>query len=61
MTIEKRIERARIEVAKRLGEQAEIARAMGVSYSWLRRFISGKIVEPGAIKFDRLEQWLKSH
>lgn len=61
VTIEKRIEKARTAVSGRIGEQAEIARAIGVSYPWLRRFISGKIKEPGAVKFAKLEAWLESH
>jgi transcriptional regulator with XRE-family HTH domain len=58
MTIEKRIEKARQDVRSRLGQQREIARALGVHYNWVRRFASGELVEPGAIKFAHLEEWL---
>ena len=59
--IEKRIEAARAEVAALKGHQAELARHLGVHYNWVRRFADGTVREPGAIKFERLEEWLKRH
>lgn len=59
--IEKRIEKARRQVREREGQRAEIARHLGVHYNWVRKFASGALVEPGAIKFDHLEAWLKEH
>jgi transcriptional regulator with XRE-family HTH domain len=59
MTIEKRIEQARRQVQERVGQHREIASALGVSYNWVRRFVSGALQEPGAIKFAHLEEWLK--
>lgn len=61
MTIEKRIEKARQSVKSRIGQQAEIARSLGVHYQWVRRFASGALKEPGAIKFAHLEDWLATH
>lgn len=58
MTIEKRIEKARAEVSQRFGQQAQIARDLGVSYQWVRRFAGGTLKEPGAVKFAHLEEWL---
>lgn len=59
--IEKRIEAARAKVAALKGRQAELARHLGVHYNWVRRFSSGELVEPGAVKFDHLEEWIKKH
>ena len=56
--MERRIEKARKQVADRVGQHREIAKALGVSYSWVRRFVAGTLVEPGAVKFARLEAWL---
>jgi len=61
MTIEKRIEKARDAVKASIGQHREIAKAVGVSYNWVRRFASGALAEPGAIKFARLEDWLAKH
>lgn len=61
MTIEKRIEKAREAVKGLVGQHREIAKAMGVSYNWVRRFASGDLVEPGAAKFAKLEDWLAKH
>lgn len=61
VTIEKRIEKARQAVRERIGQQAEIARDLGVHYQWLRRFASGTLKEPGAVKFAHLEEWLAKH
>ena len=59
MNIEKRMEKARNQVANLQGRQSELARDIDVSYQWLRKFASGDLVEPGAVKFDRLEAWLR--
>lgn len=32
---------------------------MGVHYNWVRKFASGHLVEPGAVKFAKLEKWLE--
>ena len=61
MTIEKRIEKARKQVQERVGQHREIAAALGVHYNWVRRFASGVLKEPGAIKFAHLEEWLEKH
>lgn len=61
MTIEKRIDRAREAINARVGQHREIAKALGVSYNWLRRFASGALQEPGAVKFAKLEEWLAKH
>lgn len=57
-TIEKRIERAREEIRNRVGQHRAIAAALGVHYNWVRRFASGALKEPGAVKFAHLEEWL---
>lgn len=59
--IEKRIEAARVRVASLRGQQAELARYLDVHYNWVRRFADGTVREPGAIKFERLEEWLDKH
>lgn len=59
ISIEKRIEKAREAVRRRVGEQAGIARDIGVSYQWLRRFAAGILKEPGAVKFAHLEERLE--
>lgn len=61
MKIEKRIEKARSDVANLRGRQAEIARHLGVHYNWVRQFANGDLVEPGAVKFAHLEEWLEKH
>jgi transcriptional regulator with XRE-family HTH domain len=61
MNIEKRIEKARESVKSSVGQHREIAKAVGVSYNWVRRFASGALQEPGAIKFAKLEDWLAKH
>ena len=58
MKIEKRIEKARQSVKERIGQHRAIAAALGVHYNWVRRFASGALQEPGAVKFARLEEWL---
>lgn len=58
MEIEKRIEKARKAVLQRVGQHRAIAEALGVHYNWVRKFASGALVEPGAIKFAKLEAWL---
>ena len=59
--IEKRIEAARKAVRQRVGQHRQIAVDLDVHYNWVRRFASGALVEPGAIKFDHLEEWLRKH
>jgi hypothetical protein len=61
MNIEKRIEKAREAVRGSVGQHREIAKALGVSYNWVRRFASGALQEPGALKFAKLEEWLANH
>lgn len=61
MNIEKRIEKARESVKQAVGRHREIAKELGTSYNWVRRFASGVLAEPGAIKFARLEDWLAKH
>jgi transcriptional regulator with XRE-family HTH domain len=61
MNIEKRITKARESVNKSVGRHREIAAALGVSYNWVRRFASGALQEPGAVKFAHLEEWLAKH
>jgi hypothetical protein len=61
MNIEKRIEKARESVKQAVGQHRAIAAAVGTSYNWVRRFASGALQEPGAIKFARLEDWLSKH
>ncbi len=61
MSIEKRIELARKGVLERVGQHRAIAEALGVHYNWVRRFASGALQEPGAIKFAHLEAWLEKH
>ena len=61
MTIEKRIEKARESVKSAVGQHRAIAASLGVHYNWVRRFASGALAEPGAIKFARLEDWLSKH
>jgi hypothetical protein len=61
MNIEKRIEKARESVKNSVGKHREIAQALGTSYNWVRRFASGALQEPGAIKFAKLEDWLAKH
>lgn len=58
VTIEKRIEKARQAVKERVGQHRAIAAALGVHYNWVRRFASGALQEPGAVKFAHLEEWL---
>lgn len=61
MTIEKRIENARKTVISQVGRHREIAKAVDSSYNWVRRFASGALKEPGAIKFAKLEDWIAKH
>lgn len=61
MNIDKRITKARESVNQAVGRHREIARALGVHYNWVRRFASGALVEPGAAKFAKLEDWLAKH
>jgi len=61
MEIERRIEKARKAVKAAVGQHREIAAAVGVHYNWVRQFASGQLVEPGAVKFARLEKWLEEH
>ena len=61
MDIEKRIEKARKAVLAAVGQHRAIAEAVGVHYNWVRQFSDGRLKEPGAIKFDRLERWLADH
>jgi hypothetical protein len=58
MSIEKRIEKARKAVQASVGQHRAIAEALGVHYNWVRKFSSGALVEPGAVKFAKLEAWL---
>jgi hypothetical protein len=59
--IEKRIEKARESVKQAVGHHREIAAHLGVSYSWVRRFASGALQQPGAVHFAHLEEWLAKH
>lgn len=61
MNIEKRIEKARESVKQAVGRHREIAAFLDVSYNWVRRFASGALQEPGAVKFAHLEEWLAKH
>ena len=61
MMIEKRIEKARQQVRDRIGQHRAIAESLGVHYNWVRRFAAGQLVEPGAVKFAHLEEWLEKH
>jgi transcriptional regulator with XRE-family HTH domain len=54
-----RIETARRQVTKYRGRYAEIAEAVGVSVKWVNKFAQGKLEEPGARKFEKLEDWLQ--
>lgn len=56
--IEKEIEETRAEVKARVGQHRAIAAALGVHYNWVRRFASGELKEPGAIKYAHLKDWL---
>lgn len=58
MDIEKRIEKARKAVVAATGRHREIAQAVGVHYNWVRQFADGRLKEPGAVKFAKLEAWL---
>ncbi len=59
--IEKEIEDIRAEVRARVGQHRAISAALGVHYNWVRRFASGDLAEPGAIKYAHLKEWLDSH
>ncbi len=59
--IEQEIEEIRAEVQARVGQHKAISEALGVHYNWVRRFVSGELVEPGAIKYSHLKQWLRDH
>lgn len=59
--IEQEIEKIRAEVRARTGQHRAIAEALNVHYNWVRRFASGVLVEPGAIKYAHLKDWLKHH
>lgn len=61
MNIEKRIEKARESVKQAVGRHREIAAFLDVSYNWVRRFASGALQEPGAVKFAKLEDLLAKH
>ena len=54
------IETARRQVNKQKGRYAEIAKAVGVSVKWVNKFAQGKLEEPGARKFEKLQQWLSA-
>lgn len=60
-TIEKEIEKIRAETASRRGQHRAIAEALDVHYNWVRRFASGALVEPGAVKYAHLKDWLTRH
>lgn len=53
-----RIETARRKVNKHRGRYGEIAKHVGVSVRWVNKFAQGLLSEPGARKFEKLEQWL---
>lgn len=53
-----RIESARKQVNQYRGRYQEIAKAVGVSVKWVNKFAQGRLEEPGARKFERLEKWL---
>ena len=61
MDIEKRIERARKAVIAATGQHRAIAEALDVHYNWVRKFAAGTLVEPGSVKFAKLEKWLEDH
>jgi transcriptional regulator with XRE-family HTH domain len=53
------VDAARKQVTKYRGRYAEIAEAVGVSVKWVNKFAQGKLEEPGARKFERLQEWLE--
>ncbi len=59
--IEQEIEEIRDELASRVGQHRAIASALDVHYNWVRRFASGELVEPGAVKYANLKQWLEDN
>lgn len=56
--ITKEIEETRSELKSRVGQHKAIAAALGVHYNWVRRFASGDLREPGAVKYANLKEWL---
>jgi len=60
-SINKEIEEIRAEVIARVGQHRAIAADLGVHYNWVRRFASGELKEPGAVKYAHLKEWLDSH
>ena len=59
--IEKEIEEIRAEIKARVGQHRAIAVDLGVHYNWVRRFASGELKEPGAVKYAHLREWLDNH
>jgi len=60
-SIEQEIEEIRAEVQARVGQHRAISEALGVHYNWVRRFVSGELKEPGAVKYAYLKDWLATH
>jgi transcriptional regulator with XRE-family HTH domain len=56
-----RIETARRKVNEHKGRYAEIAKSLGVSIVWVSKFAQGRLDEPGARKFEKLERWLAAN
>lgn len=52
------IDAARKRVNQFRGRYPEIAEAVGVSVRWVNKFAQGKLEEPGARKFQKLQKWL---
>lgn len=55
-----RVESARKRVVLYRGRYQEIAKAVGVSVKWVNKFAQGRLDEPGALKFEKLEKWLEA-
>ena len=59
--IEQEIEEIRVEIKARVGQHRAISKALGVHYNWVRRFASGELKEPGAVKYAHLKAWIETH
>ena len=46
-------------LVRRRGDWAEIAAGSGVSYSWLSKFVNGRIPNPGFATLCKLHDYLK--
>ena len=49
------------ELYRRQGDWPEIAKAAGISYSWLCKFAQRKIPNPGIESLSQLDAALRSH